>query len=229
MPERTWIKDPLSLLFRRRRIPKDIRQLIDTICIVDAARAGRFKRLRELGEYVSHDDLTKGTGFTWKSVRGDISTILDLPRKDPTIARYASLIPMMSILIILGFLAIVIMFTLKIYNLYVKFDLPNAVAVAFFLIGGLLVARWYMEERIGKFYEKNPTKSQRLGRFNQALMDHLVQKLTRSRISTDFQMRLFNIDYSGISVVKKPGLFREWYVVKIGSKKTQGAGLVSGS
>jgi len=219
LPARSWIKDPFSLLFKRRKIPKDLRELIDAICIIDAARSGRFKRLRELRKYVDRSDLTKGTGFTWKSVRGDISTILDLPRKDATIARYASLIPAITILIILGFLSMVIMFTLKIYNLYVRFDLPNSVLVALFVTGGLLVARWYMEEKIGEFYDKNPTKSQRLGRFNQVLIDHLIEKLSRSKTSTDFQMRFFNTDYKGITVLKGPGFFRDWYVVKIQSKK----------
>ena len=225
MPTRTWTKDPLSLLFKRRKIPKDIRELIDTICIIDAARAGRFKRLSELRKYVVDSDLIRDTGFTWKGVRGDISTVLDLPKKDPTIARYASLIPAMSILILLGFFVIVTLFTLVIFakidfQKYTSFRFSDVIAIVLFVIGGLLVARWYMEEKIGDFYKANPTRSQRLGRFNQALIDHLIDRLRRDRITVDFQMRFFNIDYKGISVAKEPKLFRDCYVVKINLKRT---------
>jgi hypothetical protein len=87
---RTWTRAPL--LFKRRKIPKDIRQLIDTICIIDAAQVGRCKRLSKLRKYVFDSDLIKRTGFMWKGVRGDISVVLDLPIKGPTITRYAGLL-----------------------------------------------------------------------------------------------------------------------------------------
>ncbi len=224
MPATGSKKDAFSWLSKRRKIPKDIRQLIDAICIVDAARVGRFKRLKELGKFVEDGDLAKGTGFSWKAVRGDISTILDLPKKDPTIARYASLIPALSIMILSGFMVIVLLFTLRIYWLfdvrkYTSLEFSNVIAIVLFVIGGLLVARWYMDERIGEFYETNPTKSQRLGRFTQALIDHLVQKLKHSKKPVDFQMRLYNVDYKGISVRKKPSLIRDYYVIKIDLKK----------
>jgi hypothetical protein len=215
MTWRSWIKDPFSLLFKRRKIPRDVRELIDAIVIIDAARAGRFKRLRELGKYVSDGDLAKATGFSWKAVRGDISTVLNLPSKEPAIARFASLIPLLSMLIIVGFLSIVVMFGAKIYNIYSQFDLPNTVAIALFLVGGLLVARWYMEQRIMEFYESNPTKSQSLKRFNQALIDYLIQKLEHSKSHVDFQMRLLNKDYRGIAIQKERGLFRDFYVAKV--------------
>jgi len=87
MTRRSWIKDPFSLLFKRRKIPRDVRELIDAIVIIDAARAGRFKRLRELRKYIADGDLAKATGFSWKAVRGDISAILNLPSKEPAVAR----------------------------------------------------------------------------------------------------------------------------------------------
>jgi hypothetical protein len=224
LSERSWKRDPFSLLFRRRKIPKDIRQLIDAICIIDAARSGRFRRLTELRKIVEKIDLSKGTGFTWKTLKSDISAVLDLPRKDPKVARYASFIPAMSILILAGFFVLVTLFTLVIYakvdfQKYSPMRFSDVVAIVLFVIGGFLVVRWYMEEKISEFYHANPTRSQRLGRFNQALIDHLAQRLKETKTRVNFQMRLLNTDYRGITVLKKPSIFRDWYVAKIDLKK----------
>jgi len=218
-----WKKDPFTWLFKRRKIPKEIRQIIDTICIIDAARVGRFKRLKELKGFVDDGELGKSTGFTWKSVRGDISTILDLPKKDPSIARYASMIPSLSIMILIGFFAIVILFTLRIYaqfdiRKYAPIGFSDAVLAILIVIGGLLVLRWYMDEKIGEFYHANPTKGQRLARFNQALIDHLIEKLRHSKTPVDFQIRIYNTDYKSILISKKPNLIRDWYVAKVDLK-----------
>ena len=224
MSDRTWKRDPFSWLFRRRKIPKDVRQLIDAICIIDAARSGRFRRLGELRKIIENVELTKDTSFTWKTVRSDISTVLDLPKKDPKVARYASFIPAMSILILAGFFVLVTLFTLVIYakidfQKYSPMRFSDVVAAVLFVIGGLIVVRWYMEEKIGEFYQANPTRSQRLGRFNQTLIDHLGERLKKTKTPVKFQMRLLNTDYRGITVLKKPNMFRDWYVAKIDPKK----------
>jgi|YelNatPaOPRAMG01_1025707.scaffolds.fasta_scaffold22451_6 ABC-type multidrug transport system fused ATPase/permease subunit len=207
---------------KRHKIPEEIENYINVICILDAVRVGRFKRLRELQDYIEKLDLEKKVPeFKWKTLKGDIESLLSLPGKSPSLRRFTSILPILNTLITLSFLIMIVLATLNTLSpKIITFNLHDVLMTIIFITGGLLVARWYMEEKIKEFYEESQKKKLRLGKINQMIIDKLLNVISEKKISIEkVRLKLFNIDYKGIIVLKKPSFFREHYLVKLNVKE----------
>lgn len=207
---------------KRYKIPEEIENYINVICILDAVRVGRFKRLRELQDYIEKLDLEKKVPeFKWKTLKGDIEFLLSLPGKSSSLRRFTSILPILNMLITLSFLIMIVLATLNtLLPKIITFNLHDVLMTIIFITGGLLVARWYMEEKIKEFYEESQKKKLRLGRINQMIIDKLLNVISEKKISIEkVRLKLFNIDYKGIIVLKKPSFFREHYLVKLNVKE----------
>ncbi|MBS7657872.1 MAG: hypothetical protein QXL69_04715 [Candidatus Bathyarchaeia archaeon] len=206
------------MLFKRRKLPEEIENYINVICIIDAVRVGRFRRLRELENYIDKLGLEKKIPeFSWKSLKGDIELLLSLPAKSPVLRRFTSVLPIINILITLFFLIMIVLATLNVLlPKLIIFNLHDVLMTIIFIVGGLLVARWYMEEKIKEFYEETQKKKVKLGRINQMIIDELLKVISKKNISVkDVKLKLFNVDYKGIIVLKEPSFFREHYLTKL--------------
>lgn len=204
--------------FKRRKLPEEIENYINVICILDAVRVGRFRRLRELESYIDKLDLEKKIPeFSWKSLKGDIELLLSLPGKSKNLRRFTSILPVLNISITLSFLIMIVLATLNVLSpKVIVFNLHDVLMTIIFIVGGLLVARWYMEEKIKEFYEETQKKKVKLGRINQMIINKLLDIISRKNISVEnVKLKLFNVDYKGISILKEPSFFREQYLVKL--------------
>ncbi|MEM3727495.1 MAG: hypothetical protein QXG49_03825, partial [Candidatus Bathyarchaeia archaeon] len=154
---------------------------------------------------------------SWKSLKGDIELLLSLPAKSPVLRRFTSVLPIINILITLFFLIMIVLATLNVLlPKLIIFNLHDVLMTIIFIVGGLLVARWYMEEKIKEFYEETQKKKVKLGRINQMIIDELLKVISKKNISVkDVKLKLFNVDYKGIIVLKEPSFFREHYLTKL--------------
>jgi|GEM_PF-2003100 hypothetical protein len=209
--------------FKKYRLPEEIENYINVICILDAVRIGRFRRLRELEGYIDKLDLEKKIPeFKWKTLKGDIELLLSLPGKAPSLRRFTSILPVLNILILLSFLVMIVLSTLNTLSpKMITFNLHDVLMTVIFITGGLLVARWYMEEKIKEFYEESQKKKLKLGRINQMVIDKLLNVISEKKVSVEkAKLKLFNIDYKGITVLKEPSFFRDHYLVKLNVKES---------
>ncbi len=208
---------------RKCKLPEDIENYINVVCILDAVRVGRFKRLRELEKYIDELDLERGIPeFKWKTLKGDIELLLSLPGKSPILRKFTSILPILNMSILLSFLVMIVLVTINILSpRKITFNLHDTLMIIIFITGGLLVARWYIEERIKEFYEETQKKKLRLSRITQMVIDKLLKTISERNISVEkVRLKLFNADYKGILILKEPSFFREQYIVKLDVKKT---------
>jgi len=81
---------------------------------------------------------------------------------------------------------------------------------------GILVVRYFVKEQIKKFFDQSADKfkgkSAHLRELNQELINRLREGIKKSNgKSRDYKLSLFNADYNGIKVLKKPGVWREHF------------------
>ncbi|MGB9730006.1 MAG: hypothetical protein ACP5GU_09500 [Thermoprotei archaeon] len=153
----------------------------------------------------------------WLSLQRDIDTLINLTLRDPDAKKFANI----YVLIKFG-LRIVYLLLLSSFLILLRW--PDSGMLLIYASLGmlyfLLILRWYTLDKMFMYYEK--VISNQRGKVEQlklavnSLIKNLIEHLKREKISPKkYRLHLFNTDYDGIKVLKKPGWLRDYYLCEV--------------
>ncbi len=199
------------------------------ISLLDAYRILRFEDFRWIDKTVNEKKLDPlFTKNDWKPVRKVLWKMATVPRDImyvKTLQKIRSIVLFVGQTIFFGFFVILILSILGIpqmaifapYTLYL-----GIAAISSFLV--TIVARPLIDGKISftinKFYEEHPQRYEKhraaLKSFTQKQIDKFRSwAMSNPEDLEKNEMKLYNVDYSGIRIVKPVRRFRKFYVVKL--------------
>jgi len=207
------------LRLRGRKRKPELEDLASLISAIDGFRVGRCADLKSVEKIVRRVHLTD-TGRKWKSIRRDLEAIMNLPTSSPKVMIMMNLALLLRFLGVLSY-TIVLMLAI-IVGLSPSLNIETSTFLNIFnyaLIFGIvvLVVRYFVKEQVKKFFDQSADKfrgkSLHLRDLDQELVNRLREGIKKSKGNArDYKLSLFNADYNGIKVLKKPGIWREHFV-----------------
>jgi len=205
--------------FGRGKRKPELEDLASLISAVDGFRVGRCAELKSVERIVKRLHLTD-SARKWKSIKKDLEAIMNLPASSPKVMFMMNLALLLRFL---GLLSYTIVFILAIsWGLSPSLNIEASTFANIFdyvlIFGiGVIVVRYLVKEQIKKFFDQSADKfrgkSAHLRELNQELMNRLHEGIRKTKgKSRDYKLTLFNADYNGIKVLKKPGVWREHFV-----------------
>ncbi len=204
-----------------RKLGKVVEDILFVIEAIDGYRVGRnvdlrvFKsRFDRIEEHVKKSIDRKRR----KALFSAVEYMVNLPAKDPS-ARFWSQVFLVSRFLLrvtlLLFIAALFLNTLS-GSWAARLVLYSAVGL-FYLSA---VSRWYSLNKVLDFYESRggraEARSKLLKSIAQDLIDFIRVLVEQGSVSRKkARLNLFNTDYRGIRVLKRPGLLRDHYVVEL--------------
>lgn len=205
---------------RGRKRKPELEDLATLISAIDGFRVGRCAELRSVEKIVKKVRLTD-TGRKWKSIRRDLEAIMDLPTSSSKVMFMMNLALLLRFLGVLSYTMVFILAIMMGLGLSPSFNVNASIFVTIFdyvlIFGiGVLVVRYFVKEQIKKFFDQSADKfkgkSAHLRELNQELLNRLSEGIKKSNgKSRDYKLTLFNADYNGIKILKKPGVWREHF------------------
>jgi len=206
--------NPFSRPRPKGKLPEEAHVLIRTVFTLDALRVGLFPpELRNLRRELKESRILAGEGISWSGLRREINELINFPEKSEKTANYARRLPILTLLLMVGFavtgIGVVIdLYLFKLYPLYV------IVVPAMVYMSVVSTVRWHYEESIRGFYEKAKPRSDKIRRINNQLIARLIQVLQKAKYPmTDCTFALYNSDYEGLAIKKRPRFYRGYYEV----------------
>jgi hypothetical protein len=194
--------------------PDEARVLIRSIFTLDALRVGLFPpELRNLRKELKESRILASEGISWSGLRREINELINFPEKSEATANYARRLPILTLLLMIGFAVtgigvVVDLYVFKLYPLYV------IVVPAMVYMSAVSTIRWHYEESIRGFYEKAKPRSDKIRRINNQLIARLIQVLQKTKYPLeDCTFALYNSDYDGLAIKKRPKFYRGYYEV----------------
>jgi hypothetical protein len=211
----TLIMNPFGRPKPKGKLPEDAHILIRAVFTLDALRVGLFPpELRNLHKELKESRLLSGEGMSWSSLRREINELINFPEKSERTANFARRLPILSILLIVGFAATGIGVALDIYIFHFSFPLYVIVVPGMVFMSAVSTVRWHYEESIRGLYEKSKPKADKIRRINNQLIGRMILVLQKSGYPLkDCSFGLYNADYQNISVKKQPRFYRGYYEV----------------
>jgi len=158
----------------------------------------------------------------WKNIYRSMMKIALTVERIPGVRRYVSIQGLLRMAsIILNFSALSVPIFNAIRGLPTSIWLPTALALCG---AGMLVASWAMGRNVAleidRYFRAHGEKYRfvraYLARVNQKLINSLRRHLRSSgEDPAKYRLKLFNVDYKGIKVLKEPSFFRKRYVVSV--------------
>ena len=194
--------------------PEEARVLIRTIFTLDALRVGIFPpELRNLRKELRDSHILAGEGMSWSGLRREINELINFPEKSEKTANYARRLPILTVLLMIGFavtgIGVVLdLYVFKLYPLYV-IVVPGMVYMS-----AVSTVRWHYEESIRGFYERTKPRSDKIRKINNQLIARLILVLQKAKYPMkDCTFALYNSDYEGLMIKGKPRFYRGYYEV----------------
>lgn len=204
--------------FRRRKKKRELEDLATLISAVDGFRVGRCAELKSMDRIVRKVRLT-GTSKKWKSIRRDLEAIMDLPTSSPKVMFMMNLALLLRFLGLVSFLVVMMLAIMVSIGSAIELtgsfiDIFNSVLIFGIVV---LVVRYFVKERVKKFFDESAgrlkSKSTHLRELNQELIDRLSEGIKKYKGKPrDYKLILYNSDYKGIQILKRPGVLREHFV-----------------
>jgi len=197
------------------KIPEEAHVLIRAVFTLDALRVGLFPpELRNLRKELKESRLLSGEGMSWSSLRREINELINFPEKSERTANFARRLPILSILLIIGFAVTGIGVVLDLYIFHYGYPLYVIVVPGMVYMSAVSTVRWHYEESIRGYYETSKPKADKIRRINNQLIGRMILVLQKERYPLkDCSFALYNADYQNISVKSKPKFYRGYYEV----------------
>ena len=203
------------------KLPEDARVLIRTVFTLDALRVGLFPpELRNLRKELKDSRLLAGEGMSWSGLRREINDMINFPAKSERIATYARSLPILTVLLFIGFAAtgigaFLVLYAFKQYPLYMVV-VPGMVYMA-----SVSTVRWHFEESIRGFYERSNPRADKIKRINNQLISRMTIILQKANYPLrDCTFALYHDDYAGITIKSRPKFYRGYYEVYPAARTT---------
>lgn len=199
----------------------DVAQLIS---VIDSFRVGMGVNIESLRELVRTIRRTVKLE-NWPQIYKDMKHIQDLPlEKEPRIKLYTNIYVFLRYLVRQAFLIIGLL--LLIFLLTTRLPLIKPQHIKYFLYG-ILGAAWcvvavraFVRDRLKVFYynhqKEYKKQEERLQKAAQDLIFKMGELLTqKGEPAKKYSFSLYQKDYKGIKILKKPGLLKEYYTVAV--------------
>lgn len=197
------------------KLPEEAHTLIRAVFTFDALRVGLFPpELRNLHQDLKESRLISGDGMSWSSLRREINQLINFPEKSERTANFARRLPILGILLMVGFAATGIGAALDLYLFHFSYPLYLIVVPGMVFMSAVSTVRWHYEESIRGYYEKSKPKADKIRRINNQLLGKMLVVLQNANYPLkDCSFALYNADYDHISVKKRPRFYRGYYEV----------------
>jgi len=209
----------------RREI--DLKTLTNLITLLDCYRIDRYVELDSMEKAIKDGKLGK-FDVRWKEIRRILYKIGSLPKLSATIDKLLKIRERVKILAMIG--AYLFVFGLGVFVLtffsacpeWLKHTYAYVAMPSIIIILGTRLADEYISRKIALEIEnlsKTHSKKfrflrERLKEIAQELIDHLGNSIKdRNEDADEYKIDLYNTDYAGIKVVKRPGTLRKHYTV----------------
>jgi hypothetical protein len=196
------------------KLPEEAHVLIRAIFTLDALRVGLFPpELRNLHQELKESHLLGNEGMSWSGLRREINDLINFPEKSEKIARFVRRLPILSVLLIIGFAltgigSVLDLYVFKLYPLFV-IVVPGMV-----YMGAVSTIRWHYEESIRQYYERSKPKADKIRRINNQLISRLILILQKAQYPLrDCTFALYNSNYDRLAIKSKPKFYRGYYEV----------------
>jgi hypothetical protein len=198
----------------KSKLPENASTLIRTIFTLDAMRIGIFApELRHLHNSLRETHSLSTGGVSWSALRRDINDLLSFPEKSEKITRYVRALPILNLLLLTCFAAIAGFAALDLYVLR-RYPLYLVILPGLVVMCGVSTLRWYFEESIRSFFEKNRPKEDKIKRINNLLIARLIVELRNGNYPPEeCTFALYHADYQNIMIKSKPKIYRGYYNV----------------
>ena len=196
------------------KIPEEAHVLIRAVFTLDALRVGLFPpELRNLRKEMKESHVLSNEGMSWSGIRREINDLINFPEKTEKTANFARRLPILTVLLMIGFAltgigAVLDLYVYKLYPLFV-IVVPGMV-----YMGIISTIRWHYEESIRDLYQRSKPKTEKITRINNQLLARMTLILQKANYPLeDCSFALYHTDYVGITVKRKPRFYRGYYEV----------------
>jgi len=197
----------------RKRLVENVSYLIEAL---DAYRVGRNadpKIFERKYEEIADDIRGVIDRGRKKVLMSSIDYMINLPLKDRGARTWSSVF-------LISRLLIRITFTLLLLSVLLYIVYPGQIANYLLIVGVALfyaasVLRWHSLNKLLDFYEKQTGRADsRRALLKEAAQD-LINYLGRIKSDKKVKLHLYNRDYEGIKVLRRPGWLRDYYLVEV--------------
>jgi hypothetical protein len=197
------------------KVPEEAGILMRAVFTLDALRIGQFApELRNLRRELTDSHVLTGEGMSWSSLRRDINDLINFPGKSEEIGKRVSRLPILTMLLFIGFGVTGVAAVVNIYVLRWAYPLSEVVIPGLIYMSAISTLRWHYEESIRSYYETSKPKAEKIKRINNQLIGRLITVLQKAKYPlNDCYFALYNADYQNIHIKSKPKLYRGWYEV----------------
>ncbi|MFX0067577.1 MAG: hypothetical protein ACFFA1_03415 [Promethearchaeota archaeon] len=214
------------ILRERKRKPKvkylpkiDLTLLRKVITLLDGYRVNRFMDPTRIGDLVKSGALGKDLQKDWDELHQVMYDMSRVPANTPKTVKLLKLLDLTEKLSIIN-----IIITALLIAISFIIGLPWVIGVIFATIAipATIGARAYLyrqvSNEIDKYVEEHPEKFVKRKSWLKQQVQRAIGTLARyvkqfEREPSKYPFELYNTDYSGISVVKRPGSIRKGFVV----------------
>jgi hypothetical protein len=155
----------------------------------------------------------------WKVIRRDLDEIATLPESAPKVAFLLNVATGLQFAGIVCFAVLMLAATLALSSRSTPFfqDIYVYVGTGIIVTGYVIIfARNAIRQRVRRFYDDSSSRlagrSKQLREFNQGLIERLQHRLRALNQSPkEYRLYLYNNDYKGIDILKRPNFIREHY------------------
>ncbi len=196
------------------KLPEDASTLIRAVFTLDALRVGIFApELRKLRQNLRETHFLSTEDISWSAIRREVNELINFPEKSDKTTRYVRRLPLLNILLLIGFgataaLAVLDLYIIRRFPLYVVI-LPGVV-----FMSSVSTIRWYYEEFLRSHFETTKPRAEKIRGFNNQIIDKLIFILQKAKYPIeDCVFALYNADYQNIVIKSKPKFYRGYYEV----------------
>lgn len=194
---------------------KDIIFLIETL---DKCRLGKLEDPTKLEKMIRK--LRLGSSIRWKNIKKALNDIARIPKRDPNFKKLSLIVRISEILLLVSIFFPFLFYILIIFSQYYFISNYYFLIPAIIIINISYILRWYAATKITDIYRKNIDKLIHRGDVLKNEINKLILILKskakgRGINLHNIRMRLYNIDYENIIIVKNPGKISSRYVVSL--------------
>lgn len=201
------------------KMPDEASTLVRAVFTLDALRVGVFApELRNLHRSLRDTHFLSTEGIGWSAIRREINEVAKFPEKSERIGRYVRRLPILNVVLIVAFSLTAVAAALDLYVIR-RYPLDVVILPSLAFMATVSTFRWYYEESIRTYFEKNRPRAERIRKINNQLITKLIAVLEKAKYPLDdCEFALYNADYQNIIIKKKPRLYKGYYEVSLTSK-----------
>lgn len=143
--------------------------------------------------------------------------IINLPAKDPTARLYAKIFLITKLL--LRIFIFIFMFSILYIFSFGYLDLNILVILGWSTVA-IIFFRWFSLTKVLEFYERELKLHKSKTKFLKDMTQRIIYFISENKDkwglkAKNIRLHLYNNDYKGIKVIKRPSLLREYYLVEV--------------